>query len=268
MRKKKKSIYKCGGKLPKKQAGGALDYTLEGLGNILSVTDPLGLGYGQAIERGLGNAIGEDEYVKGLDQGFDILSSFSQGAVRGAANALPGGSLITGAVDQLGNTTNRAFGNEGQDPLYANQEKLQDISTGAGKIGGATAAGILTGNVGGAFSSGAGGASDILSATGNTQAAQTVDTFAPILGMAAGAGSGGGLNNLEKMEQFSSSGFGTGLGNMAQVAQYSQPLLSTINSTQPPQQTVSPLFTGAPVTRTPAQNSWASMGYSMKNGGS
>jgi hypothetical protein len=284
------SQYRCGGKLPKAlfglnlkpKEGGILDTGLELAGNYASTLDVMGLGYGDMLERKAGELIGEDRYIKGADEISDAISGASQGVVRGALGAVPGGSMINQALDTGTGMTNKMFGNEGRDPLYANQEKIQNISGGIGHMAGAVGAGIFTGNVGGAVASGATGLSKTLAATENEKlqpAAQIVGSAAPLLGMAAGGfgGAGGGLNNLDKMDAFASSGLGQALGTVGQVSQYATPLMNTVGAmnaqpTMPATGTpTTPVIPNATSQPSAPINSWdnlyTSSGQYMRNGG-
>ena len=157
-----------GGMLPKHGFGdfltSAADAVTETVGSGMKTMDPLNIGYGTALSRGMGNLVGEDRYQKGWDQITDGTQAFVGGAVKGAAGVLPGqmGSLATKGIDAVSGIADNALNNNEYGQLYEGQDKLKQISGGAGQIGGAVAGGILTGNVAGAVGSGMQGAGNVM----------------------------------------------------------------------------------------------------------
>ena len=157
-----------GGMLPKHGFGdfltSAADAATETMGSGMKIMDPLNIGYGTALSRGMGNLVGEDRYQKGWDQFTDGTQAFVGGAAKGAAGVLPGqmGSLATKGMDAVSGIADNALNNNEYGQLYEGQDKLKQIAGGAGQIGGAVGGGILTGNVAGAVGSGMQGAGNVM----------------------------------------------------------------------------------------------------------
>ena len=157
-----------GGMLPKHGFGdfltSAADAVTETMGSGMKIMDPLNIGYGTALSRGMGNLVGEDRYQKGWDQFTDGTQAFVGGAAKGAAGVLPGqmGSLATKGMDAVSGIADNALNNNEYGQLYEGQDKLKQIAGGAGQIGGAVGGGILTGNVAGAVGSGMQGAGNVM----------------------------------------------------------------------------------------------------------
>lgn len=157
-----------GGMLPKHGFGdfltSAADAATETIGSGMKIMDPLNIGYGTALSRGMGNLVGEDRYQKGWDQFTDGTQAFVGGAAKGAVGVLPGqmGSLATKGMDAVSGIADNALNNNEYGQLYEGQDKLKQIAGGAGQIGGAIGGGILTGNVAGAVGSGMQGAGNVM----------------------------------------------------------------------------------------------------------
>jgi hypothetical protein len=185
--------------------GKALDTALETTGNVLSTTDILGVGYGDAIERGLGKVVdGEDDYIKGVDEFTDVTQGLAQGVGKGALSFIPGAS---GIADSLTSTTNQLFGNTNQPQLYSGQEKVKDISSGIGSIAAGVGGGILTGNVAGAIGAGTQGFGKIMEGVDTTKegfqrggtamnVGNIVQSAGGIASMAAGMSGSGGIGQV------------------------------------------------------------------------
>lgn len=158
--------YANGGLLPEhgfgkklKEAGRtALDAVTETVGSGMKVLDPLNIGYGTSLSRGMGNLVGEDRYQKGWDQVTDGSQALANGAVKGVAGMIPGvGGLAKQGLNSLDGMADKALSNDDYGMLYKGQDKLKQTVGGVGEIGGAVAGGIFTGNVGGAVGSGLNG---------------------------------------------------------------------------------------------------------------
>lgn len=192
---------------------GFADLALESVGNgFATVADPLGLGYGDFVRQKLGDAVYEDAYIKGADEVTDAVSGFAQGAVRGAASTIPGAGKALSMIDSY-NPMNSLLSDE---QLYEGQDKIKQISKGAGKIGGAVVGGIATGNVVGAISGGLGGASDVMSGIDMNAAGEQRGTgwqdaamYTQLGGQAVGIAGGfmGGSPNLSDSQMAFNSSF-------------------------------------------------------------
>lgn len=133
----------------------ALDGVTETVGSGMKVLDPLNIGYGTSLSRGMGNLVGEDRYQKGWDQFTDGSQAFTGGAIKGVAGVIPGvGGLAKQGLNGLDGIANKALSNDDYGMLYKGQDKLKQTVGGVGEMAGAVGAGIFTGNVGGAVGSG------------------------------------------------------------------------------------------------------------------
>lgn len=131
--------------------GGVWGDIKEYAGIAAQFSDLAGIGYGEKIRRET-----DQEGVAFGEKFGDTMASGVQGVTKGALNVLPGGSMVTGLTDQTNSAINKPEYNEDGSlkQLYEGRTKLQKTSGGVGEVVGAVGAGVFTGNVGGATSSG------------------------------------------------------------------------------------------------------------------
>lgn len=141
------------------------DLFTETLGNTAKIAlDPLNIGYGKKIRRGLGRAVGEDRHQKGLDQISDTIGGIGEGGLKGFSKFIPGGSGLYKGVEKMYDYGDRTFGNVGQE--YYGQDQFEGYGKGTGQLAAAVLGTMYTGNVAGGISAGLGGAQDLFK-TGN-----------------------------------------------------------------------------------------------------
>ena len=174
--------------------GGVWDDVKEYAGIAAQFSDLAGIGYGEKIRRET-----DQEGVAFGEKFGDTMASGVQGVTKGALNVLPGGSMVTGLTDQTNSAINKPEYNEDGSlkQLYEGRTKLQKTAGGVGEVVGAVGAGVFTGNVGGATSSGMQGFgkfsegmdTDSSGERKNSNwatAANTSNSLAPLAGMVGG----------------------------------------------------------------------------------
>jgi hypothetical protein len=133
----------------------ALDGITETVGSGMKVLDPLNIGYGTSLSRGMGNLVGEDRYQKGWDQFTDGSQALGGGVIKGVAGVIPGvGGMAKQGLNKLDGIADKSLSNDDYGMLYKGQDKLKQTVGGVGEMAGAVGAGIFTGNVAGAVGSG------------------------------------------------------------------------------------------------------------------
>lgn len=188
--------------MPQFANGGVWGDIKEYAGIAAQFSDIAGIGYGEKIRKAT-----DQEGVAVGEKFGDTMASGIQGVTKGALKVVPGGSMVTGLTDQVNSAINKPEYNEDGSlkQLYEGRSKLQKTAGGVGEVVGAVGAGLLTGNVGGATSSGLQGVGKFSEGmdtdssgerkNGNWATASNIsNSLAPLAGMVGGQFNGEGIN--------------------------------------------------------------------------